>query len=255
MKASLIAKVAYALLFTVLLPWGLAAWAKATAPLFKSPVIPSVTLGAAVCAAGAALILSGWIALWFYGGGLPMNISPPPRLVTRGIYGLIPHPIYTGFALLCAGVAILNRSASGFWLITPFVILGSFALLWGYELPDLAARFGIVQAIPCRALPPDAESPQHHWIVCAATCSFYFHGWYCTSVFFCWACRTMPGKPICRSSIAFRSWNGPKRSMRVHTLWCSWFRSSQRAARLCDGSVPAVGSRQPLFFQFFWRFL
>ncbi len=158
MNPGVAAKIAYALLFTVLLPLGLVAWAKSTAHLIEAPVIPSVPLGAVLCAAGAALVVAGWIALWVYGGGLPMNISPPPRHVTRGIYGLIPHPIYTGFSLLCAGVAILYRSASGLWLVTPFVILGSAALLWGYEAPDLAARFGNAQAARCRALPPNADT-------------------------------------------------------------------------------------------------
>jgi protein-S-isoprenylcysteine O-methyltransferase Ste14 len=152
MKPGPLAKIVYALLFIVLLPLGLVAWAKATDQLIKAPVISSVTFGAALCAAGAALIVSAWIALWVYGGGLAMNISPPPRFVTRGVYALFPHPVYTGFSLLCAGAAILNRSTSGFWLVTPFVIMGSFSLLWGYELPDLAARFGSIQAIRRGAL-------------------------------------------------------------------------------------------------------
>jgi protein-S-isoprenylcysteine O-methyltransferase Ste14 len=152
-------KIAYSLLFTVVIPVGLAALAKSTSPIIRAPIVSSATLGVALCAAGGVLIVSGWIALWVHGGGLPMNISPPPRRVTRGIYGLMPHPIYTGFSLACAGVAILMHSASGLWLVTPIVVLGSAALLLGYEAPDLSARFGSAQAYGCRALPLNDEIP------------------------------------------------------------------------------------------------
>ncbi len=157
MKPSVAAKIAYALLFVGLLPLGLIGWAKSTAHIVEAPIISSLPLGVVLCAVGAALLVSGWIALWIYGGGLPMNIAPPPRYVMRGIYGLTPHPIYTGFSLLCAGAAILNHSASGLWLITSFVILGSMAMVLGYEAPDLAARFGSVRS--GRILAPITDTP------------------------------------------------------------------------------------------------
>ena len=155
---SLAAKFAYGFFFTVLIPLGLAAWAKATSDIIRGPRIHSLPLGLTLCAIGAALLLSGWIALWVHGGGLPMNISPPPRYVARGIYSLMPHPIYVGFSLLCAGVAISFGSASGLWLVTPFVILGCAALVLGYESPDLEERFGSVHTANCRILPPDADT-------------------------------------------------------------------------------------------------
>jgi protein-S-isoprenylcysteine O-methyltransferase Ste14 len=158
-KPSVTATIAYALLFVGLLPLGLIAWAKSTAHIVEAPIISSLHLGVVLCAVGAALLVSGWIALWIYGGGLPMNIAPPPRHVMRGIYGLIPHPIYTGFSLLCAGVAILNHSASGLWLITPFVSLGSAALVLGYEAPDLAVRFGSLRSVRGRILAPNIDNP------------------------------------------------------------------------------------------------
>ena len=83
-----------------------------------------------------------WLALWRRGGGLPMNAFPPPRFVSGGIYALVPHPIYGGFVLACAGVAVYTGSASGLWLVTPTVALGCAALVLGYELPDLRRRFG-----------------------------------------------------------------------------------------------------------------
>jgi protein-S-isoprenylcysteine O-methyltransferase Ste14 len=158
-KPGVAAKIAYALLFVVVLPLGLVAWAKSTAHLVEAPIISSMPLGVVLCIVGAALLGAGWIALWIYGGGLPMNIAPPPRYVMKGVYGLIPHPIYTGFSLLCAGAAILNHSASGLWLVTSFVILGGAALVFGYETPDLDARFGSVRSVGAGILPPNADTP------------------------------------------------------------------------------------------------
>jgi protein-S-isoprenylcysteine O-methyltransferase Ste14 len=151
------AKFAYGFLFTVLVPLGLAAWAKATSNIIRSPRIDSLPLGLILCAIGAAMLVSGWIALWIHGGGLPMNISPPPRYVARGIYGLVPHPIYAGFSLLCAGWAISTGSASGLWLVTPFVILGCAALVLGFEAPDLEERFATAYTVERGILPPNSD--------------------------------------------------------------------------------------------------
>lgn len=152
------AKLAYGVFFAVLVPMGLVAWAKATSNIIRWPRIHSLPLGIALCALGATLLVSGWIALWTHGGGLPMNISPPPRYVARGIYSLMPHPIYSGFSLLCAGVAISTGSGSGLWLVTPFVILGCSALVLGYESPDLEKRFGAVDRSKCGILPANANT-------------------------------------------------------------------------------------------------
>ena len=158
MNRELTAKTAYGLLFVVLLPIGLIVWAKSTGQIVRLPIISSLPLGATLCIVGGILLFSGWIALWFDGGGLPMNIAPPPRYVTRGVYGLIPHPIYSGFSVICAGVSVLAHSASGLWLVTPMVMLGSTALVLGYETPDLAERFGSTGTVRCRILPADEQT-------------------------------------------------------------------------------------------------
>ena len=132
----------YGALFAVLLPMGLAAWATATAPVVRLTPIHSGPLGLAIAGSGAVMLLLGMLHLWVYGGGLPMNAFPPPRYVKGGIFRLLPHPIYTGFVLLCAGISILAGSASGLWLVTPAVTLGCAALVLGYERHDLAERFG-----------------------------------------------------------------------------------------------------------------
>ena len=65
-------------------------------------------------ALGVAVLLAGMLSLWRYGGGLPMNAFPPARFVERGIYGLVPHPIYGGFVIACAGVAIAPARLAGY---------------------------------------------------------------------------------------------------------------------------------------------
>jgi prolipoprotein diacylglyceryltransferase len=89
-----------------------------------------------------------------------MNAFPPPRRVTLGVYAVSSHPIYVGFTAGVAGVAIATRSASGLWLVTPVVALAAASLLWGYELRDLAARFGTNRSRPWVSLPAaGAEAP------------------------------------------------------------------------------------------------
>ena len=97
---------AYALLFCALLPGLLVLWARATADAVALPVYGSPLLALLAAIAGALLLLAGMGALWRHGGGLPMNAFPPPRLVTAGIYSVIPHPIYTGFCLMAVAVAM-----------------------------------------------------------------------------------------------------------------------------------------------------
>ncbi len=135
-------KALYGALFVVVLPLALVWWADGARDAVGLPALHSLFWGAMLTALGVAVLLAGMLSLWRYGGGLPMNAFPPARFVERGIYSLVPHPIYGGFVIACAGVAIAAGSASGLWLVTPAVTLASAALVLGYELPDLRSRFG-----------------------------------------------------------------------------------------------------------------
>ncbi|MGO9086842.1 MAG: prolipoprotein diacylglyceryl transferase family protein [Candidatus Sulfotelmatobacter sp.] len=156
-SSKLVGKVLYGGFFTIVLPALLAVWASQTSTLVNLRAIHSLPWGIATAAIGAVLMALGMAALWFAGGGLPMNAFPPPRYVSRGIYRWFSHPIYLGFSFACVGTAIAAGSSSGLWLVSPTVILLSAALVLGYELPDLRARFGA--AFPeQRLLPADNES-------------------------------------------------------------------------------------------------
>jgi prolipoprotein diacylglyceryltransferase/protein-S-isoprenylcysteine O-methyltransferase Ste14 len=144
----------YGALFTLLLPLGLVLWTAATAHSVQLHAVHSPSLGLSIAGAGGGLLLLGMWHLWRYGGGLPMNAYPPPRYVERGIYAVLPHPIYIGFVMICAGISISVGSASGLWLVSPVAALGCTALVAGYERHDLAERFG---GAPRSLLPEESD--------------------------------------------------------------------------------------------------
>ena len=155
---SQIAKVLYGVLFVVLVPLALVAWAHGAGIAVPLPAFHPIPRGPLLMACGAAFMAFGMLTLWRDGGGLPMNAFPPPRLVEKSIYSVVPHPIYGGFVILCAGVAIFYGSTSGLWLVTPCVALACSALVLGYEAPDLRKRFGVRTLslwLPCNR----AEAP------------------------------------------------------------------------------------------------
>ena len=156
--SQLIGKFLYGVLFIVVLPVLLVLWTIRVQPSVTLRSVHSVPTGTAIGTFGLLLMLLGMAALWRYGGGLPMNAYPPPRLVSRAVYRFVYHPIYAGFVFLCAGCSLITGSASGLWLTTPVVALGCAALVLGYELPDLQKRFGTTLP-PLRFLPPDEPSP------------------------------------------------------------------------------------------------
>ena len=150
--------IVYGGLFALVLPALLVLWAWASEEAVNLPALHWPAVGSVLAAAGIALILAGWVALWFRGGGLPMNALPPQRFVASGVYGLVAHPIYVGFSLACLGCAIASGSRSGLWLVSPLTALACAALVLGYEAHDLRARFGADRPAPAISLPPDSPA-------------------------------------------------------------------------------------------------
>ena len=152
-------KILYGALFVAVLPALLIVWARAAQPNISLPVYGGPLPGYSIAACGLGLMLAAMWQLWRPGGGLPMNAFPPAKLVTRGVFHGVPHPIYTGFVALCLGVSMAARSAAGLWLVTPTVLLACTALVLGYERLDLKRRFGET----LRLLPPDEMLPPSAW--------------------------------------------------------------------------------------------
>jgi len=152
-------KLLYALLFVVLLPLLLWAWARGAAGQVRLPPPGPAWAGRVLAAVGGLTMLLAMATLTRHGEGLPMNAYPPRRLVVRGLYALTPHPIYAGFCVLCLGAAMATGSGSGFWLVGPAVVLGCAALVLGFEGPALDARFGRERRRPLLRLPAAQDGP------------------------------------------------------------------------------------------------
>lgn len=107
--------------------------------LFGGPRIPlsretALVAGYAVVAAGMGL--TAWAA-WCMGRAVLGTIEPRGRLVDQGPYRWVRHPVYLGFAIALAGVALRGRS----WLALAAVV-GLFlpAMIWRARLEDQALQ-------------------------------------------------------------------------------------------------------------------
>jgi|GEM_PF-239000 len=145
----------YGFLFAVALPLGLAFWCSRLD--LGLPALKSAEVGTIALLTGLSLMAGAALDLWQRGRGLPMNAFPPSKLVTEGLYKILPHPIYFGFVLAAAGLSLALGSAAGLWLGTPLAALVCLAIVIGYEKPYLLAAFG---TLPQPFLgPPPLDSP------------------------------------------------------------------------------------------------
>jgi len=154
----MIGRIAYAALFSVVLPVLLLVWGARMDHLLSLPMVGTPVLGWTVAGIGIGLMLSATRSLWVAGGGLPASPFPPSRFVSSGIYGVFAHPIYLGAVLTTLGVSVATQSAGGLWIVTPTLILATCAWVIGYERDATRARFGEGPA-PLFSLPTASEEP------------------------------------------------------------------------------------------------
>lgn len=186
-------RVLYGTFFCAVLPlllaglaWCTRSWVALPLP---EPLGRYALLDWALFAGGALLMLKGMRDLSVRGGGLPMNAFPPPRLVTDGVYGLLGQPIYIGAAAMSAGLSAAMGSASGFWLVTPILVLGASALTFGHERWDLRRRHGAV-SLPLIGLPRSDGAPAT-WAERVGTMTFVLVPW----LMLFWATSSLPTPP------------------------------------------------------------
>lgn len=150
-------RLAYAALFCVALPALLAAWAVRLDSVLDLPAYGSAAWGTAAAACGLALMIAATRDLWVHGQGLPASPFPPRRLVTRGVYGLVAHPVYLGAVLVSLGASLAARSAAGLWIVTPVLALAVFAFVIGFERDSTLRRYGALPA-PLLSLPAESDA-------------------------------------------------------------------------------------------------
>ncbi len=190
-KHSLLGRVLYALAFCVFIPALLINGACVWEPFMKLSPICSPVWGGIIAVAGMVMMTGAMLALKVKGGGLPMNAYPPPKFVSTGVYGLLPHPIYWGFCLCCAGVSVSCGSAAGLYVMTPLAALGCAAIVYGYEKRDLERRFGTSSPPTLLGLPPDNDEKSglsKKVCLCALITLLWLGAGYFGGVYACDAC-------------------------------------------------------------------
>ena len=161
---AIVARLLYAALFVVFIPAFLWWWSVAAAEAVRLPVLVLPVGGFLIAAIGLSMMVAGSIALWVHARGLPMSPFPPQRYVSNGIYRFIAHPIYTGFVLVCFGVALATGSRSGLWLVAPTVALACTALVLGHERIEMRRRFSADELTrPVIALPQEGPEKPTTW--------------------------------------------------------------------------------------------
>lgn len=152
-------KILYGILFMLLLPLCLYLWTRGLSPFIHIPVPGNGLLAITVSAAGFFICGWGMLALMLYGKGLPMNAYPPALYVSKNIYGLLHHPIYTGAGILSFGLSLYFRSSAGFWLVSPLFCLAMIAFVYGYENEKIKAVPGYFNNAVFFSLPSAAVTP------------------------------------------------------------------------------------------------
>jgi protein-S-isoprenylcysteine O-methyltransferase Ste14 len=129
-----------------LVPWWLTGWESSDPPAVL------VVAGAALIAAGVAVLLNAFARFVLEGIGTPAPVAPTERLVVGGLYRYVRNPMYVavgativGQALLLGRPALLLYAAL-FWLVVA-------AFVRAYEEPTLSARYGEEYAAYRRAVP------------------------------------------------------------------------------------------------------
>lgn len=156
------ARIAYAVLFCVVLPALLVAWAIKLGAVLALPAYGSLESGALVILAGLTLMALAMRDLWVHGGGLPASPFPPRRVVMRGAYALFAHPIYVGAVVVSVGVSLAARSAAGLWIVSPVLAIAAFAWVLGFERDVTLRHFGMVPQ-PRLSLPWESDEPLTGW--------------------------------------------------------------------------------------------
>jgi len=119
----------------VLIPYLLTGYEAHDAPLLAR------VAGAALTAAGAAVLLHAFARFVLDGLGTPAPVAPTERLVITGLYRHVRNPMYLAVTATILGQAVLlARPVLLAWAIVFAAV--TYAFVRGHEEPALRARYG-----------------------------------------------------------------------------------------------------------------
>lgn len=122
----------------VLVPWWISRWR--VRPPFLGLAVLRVA-GAALIAAGCAVLLESFARFALRGLGTPAPVLPPQRLVATGLYRHVRNPMYVALVGAVAGQALVLGDARVLaWASALWLAFQAFVV--GYEEPALRRRFG-----------------------------------------------------------------------------------------------------------------
>jgi protein-S-isoprenylcysteine O-methyltransferase Ste14 len=121
-----------------LIPYWLIGW-QVRAPLLGWSPLRSI--GVALIAAGAAVLVSAFVRFVVEGFGTPAPIAPTERLVIGGSYRYVRNPMYLAVVAIILGQALLlGQPALLRYAVGVAIAFGVFVKL--YEEPTLQRRYG-----------------------------------------------------------------------------------------------------------------
>ncbi|MBM3175407.1 MAG: isoprenylcysteine carboxylmethyltransferase family protein [Chloroflexi bacterium] len=91
----------------------------------------------------AGITIAGWtVTRFFLTRGTPVPTSPPPKLVTTGLYGYVRNPMALGGWLILEGLGLYTGSLSLIFVFAPLPLLLYALFIKAVEEKELEIRFG-----------------------------------------------------------------------------------------------------------------
>ncbi|HIE17346.1 MAG TPA: isoprenylcysteine carboxylmethyltransferase family protein [Dehalococcoidia bacterium] len=94
------------------------------------------------------MLVLGWLIMFwpvidfFRARGTPVPFSPPPKLITTGLYAYVRNPMLLGMFIFLLGLGILFGSLSLVFIFTPSFIVLNVLYLKAIEERELEKKFG-----------------------------------------------------------------------------------------------------------------
>lgn len=82
------------------------------------------------------------VTAFFRAKGTPLTVSPPPKLITTGLFAYIRNPMALGDLLILEGLGFFFGSLSLILFFAPLPVVAYALYIRAVEEPELELRFG-----------------------------------------------------------------------------------------------------------------